>query len=61
VGRLWQRNLNIGGLSEFASELHDTVPPAIQIQSCYLGNNVTSFADGETVKLQTPACLQVII
>ena len=61
VGRIWMRNLNIGGLSEFAEDLHDTVPPTIQIQSCYLGNNVTSFADGETVKLQTPACLQVII
>ena len=61
VGRLWKRNLNIGGLSDFADELHDTVPPSIQIQSCYQGNNVTSFAEGETVKLQSPACLQVVI
>lgn len=61
VGRIWQRNLSIGGVSEFAGELHDTVPPTIHIQTCFQGSNPTSFSDGETVKLQAPACLQVVI
>jgi hypothetical protein len=61
VGRSWLRNLVISGISDYADSLNDTLPPSIQIQSCYGGGVATDFADGETVKLQAPACLQVIV
>lgn len=60
VGRSWIRNLVISGISDFADSLNDTLPPTIQLQPCY-GGVTTNYADGETVKLQSPACLQVII
>ena len=61
VGRSWLRNLVISGISDYADSLNDTLPPSIQVQSCYGGGVATNFADGETVKLQSPACLQVIV
>ena len=60
VGRSWIRNLVISGISEYADSLNDTLPPKIQVQPCY-GGVATDFADGETVKMQSPACLQVIV
>lgn len=61
VGRTWTHNLVISGISTYADSLQDTVPPSIQIQSCYSGGTATNFSDGQTVKLQSPACLQIII
>ena len=61
VGRSWLTNLVISGISDYADSLNDTLPPSIQVQSCYGGGVATNFADGETVKLQSPACLQVIV
>lgn len=61
VGRAWINKLNITGISSYADSLRDSLPPSIQIQSCYSGTVSTSFSDGETVKLQSPACLQVIV
>ena len=61
VGRTWLRDLVISGISNYADSLNDTLPPTIQVQSCYAGGMATNFADGETVKLQSPACLQVVI
>ena len=61
VGRSWIRNLLISGISNYADSLNDTLPPTIQVQSCYAGGMATNFSDGETVKLQSPACLQVVI
>ena len=61
VGRSWIQNLTIGGISDYADSLSDTIPPSIQIRSCY-GNGVSAaFSDGETVKLQSPACLEVVV
>jgi len=61
VGRSWIRKLVVSGVSDYADSLNDTVPPTIQIQSCYGSGTSTDFADGETVKLQSPACLQVVV
>ena len=61
VGRLWKGNLVIGGISSYADSLQDTVPPTIRLQSCYGGGTATDFVDGQTVKLQSPACVQVVV
>ena len=61
VGRSWIRNILISVVSDYAESLNDTVPPTIQIQSCYASGTATDFAEGETVKLQSPACLQVVV
>lgn len=61
VGRVWENGLIVSGVSAYADSIKDTVPPSIQIQSCYGGGVATSFSDGELVKLQSPACLQVIV
>ena len=61
VGRFLKQNIRISGVSAYADSINDQAPPSIQIQTCYGGGVATSFADGETVKLQSPACLQVTI
>lgn len=61
IGRMWLNKLAITGISSYADSLKDTVPPAIQIQFCYAGGLATSFSDGQVVKLQAPACLQVVV
>ena len=61
VGRSWLRNLVISGVSDYADSLNDTLPPTIRIQPCYGGGITTDFADGDVVKMQSPACLQVIV
>ena len=61
VGRFLKQNIRISGVSAYADSINDQDPPSIQIQTCYGGGVATSFADGETVKLQSPACLQVTI
>lgn len=60
VGRYWRDNLVIAGVSSYADSLKDSVPPTIQIQPCY-GGVVTNFAEGSLIKLQSPACLQVVV
>lgn len=61
VGRDWIQGIVIGGVSDYADSLQDTVPPSIQINSCYKKGSSSGFSDGATVKLQSPACLQVVV
>ncbi|MBR6379889.1 MAG: hypothetical protein IKS02_08010 [Fibrobacter sp.] len=61
VGSFQKRNIIVSGVSAYADSIDDQVPPSIKIQTCYSGGTATYFADGETVKLQFPACLQVTI
>ena len=60
VGRYLDTNIVISGVSKYADSLNDKTPPVITIQSCNAGAS-SSFADGQLVKLWTPACLQVIV
>ncbi|MBR3072085.1 C25 family cysteine peptidase [Fibrobacter sp.] len=60
VGRYLEDSIKISGISNYADSLKDKTPPSISIQSCY-GGTASSFADNQFVKLQTPACLQVIV
>lgn len=61
VARRWIRDIVISGVSNYADSLKDTLPPTIKIQPCYSGNVNTDFAHGQVVKLQAPACLQVVV
>ncbi len=61
VGRFLKQNILVSGVSAYADSIDDQVPPSIKIQTCYSGGVATYFADGETVKMQFPACLQVTI
>lgn len=61
IGRTWIHSILVDGQSDYVASLNDTTPPSIQVQSCYSGAVATNFADGQTVKLQSPACLQVVI
>ena len=60
VGSYLKKNLKIFGVSSYADSLNDKTPPTIKIQTCYAGA-ASSFADNQFVKLQTPACLQVVV
>ena len=60
VGRHFEKNIKIAGLSTYADSLNDKTPPTIKIQLCNSGE-LTSFVDKQRVKLQTPACLQVVV
>lgn len=60
VGRYLEDSIKISGISNYADSLKDRTPPTISIQSCY-GGTASSFADNQFVKLQTPACLQVVV
>lgn len=61
VARMLKQGINISGMSSYADSIYDVTPPSINVQSCYGGGKATSFADAQHVKLQAPACLQVII
>lgn len=61
VGKSWIRDLVLGGISDYADSLSDSIPPSIQVRSCYAGGLSAPFSDGETVKLQSPACLEVVV
>ncbi|MCF0221767.1 MAG: hypothetical protein HUK19_05695 [Fibrobacter sp.] len=61
VGRLWKSDLVVSGVSAYADSLKDTIPPKIQIQTCFNGGLATEFAYAQEVKLQSPACLQVVV
>lgn len=60
VGRYLEDSIKISGVSNYADSLKDKTPPSISIQSCY-GGAASFFADNQFVKLQTPACLQVVV
>lgn len=61
IGRFRIGGIGVFGFSAYADSIHDEVPPDIQILSCYRKGSEASYADGETVKLQSPACLQVVV
>ena len=61
VARLLKPGIAISGMSGYADSIHDVTPPSINIQSCYGNGKATSFADAQHIKLQMPACLQVVI
>lgn len=61
VGRYLAKNIKISGMSNYADSLNDKTPPTIKIQSCYSSTEPASFANNQTIKLQTPACLQVLV
>ena len=60
IGRYFEKNINITGVSNYADSLNDKTPPTIKIQLCNSGEK-TSFVDNQHVNLQTPACLQVVV
>jgi hypothetical protein len=61
IGRYRAGGITISGFSAYADSIQDTVPPTISIQNCFAKGSENSYADGQTVRLQSPACLQVII
>lgn len=63
VGRALYSGISISGTSAYADSIikNDTLPPSISISSCLSPASGTSFSDGETVTLSSPACLQVSI
>ena len=61
VGRFRKGGILISGMSAYADSINDEIPPTIQVQTCYGKGVATSFADGDAVKMQAPACLQVVI
>lgn len=61
VGRYLAKDIMISGVSDYADSLNDKTPPTISIKSCYSSSEPTSFADKQSIQLQTPACLQVLI
>ena len=61
IGRFRLGGIGIYGFSAYADSIHDSDPPSIKIQNCYSTGSEASFSDEETVKLQAPACLQVVV
>jgi len=61
IGRYRAGGITISGFSAYADSIQDTVPPTISIQNCYGKGSENSYADGQTVRMQAPACLQIII
>lgn len=61
IGRFRVGGIGIHGFSAYADSINDNQPPTIKIQNCFSNGTEASFADEETVKLQAPACLQVVV
>lgn len=61
IGRFRVGGITISGFSAYADSIQDSEPPTIKIQNCYSKGKETSYADDETVKLQAPACLEIVI
>lgn len=63
VGRFLVSGISISGTSPYADSIirNDSLPPDIRIQSCLSPSSGTSFSEGETVTLASPACLQVTV
>lgn len=60
ISRYWRSDLLVEGMSNYADSLHDTIPPSILIQPCY-ANAAPGLHNGDHIKLQAPACLQVVV
>ena len=60
ISRHWKKGITISGMSTYADSIHDETPPSIRVQSCHNGGRSLDFADGQIIKLQSPACLQVV-
>lgn len=61
IARSWNGGIAIAGMSTYADSIHDEEPPTIKIQPCINAGKTSYFAEGQTLKLQAPACLQVVI
>lgn len=61
IARNWKGNIAIAGISTYADSIHDEEPPSIKIHPCVKSGLTSPFSEGQTVKLQAPACLQVVI
>lgn len=61
IGRSYINGLKISGMSNYADSINDNVPPVINVQSCFSGGMSTSFGNGQKIRLQSPACLQVVV
>jgi hypothetical protein len=61
TGHALLKNIAVSGTSPDANLLHDATPPEIQIFPCVRAGTAPPFADGETVKLRAPACLEVVV
>lgn len=63
IGRTVKSKIAISGTSAYADSIiaSDSLPPTIEIQSCLSPASGTSFSEGETVTLASPACLQVTV
>lgn len=61
VARYWKDGIVLAGMSSYADSLNDTIPPSIQMQPCFKAGFAPYFSDGQSVKLQSPACLQVVV
>lgn len=61
IFRTWKGGITIAGMSTYADSIHDVDPPSIKIQPCVNEGRTSPFTDGQVVKLQAPACLQVVI
>ncbi len=61
IGKEYFSGIRISGTSTFADSLNDFTPPDIQIQSCLSPASGTAFAENARVKLEAPACLQIVI
>lgn len=60
IGRYLKSGIAIYGTSSYADSLHDTTPPTIGISTC-ASTNETYIAEGQTITLESPACLQVTV
>jgi hypothetical protein len=61
IGKEYFSGIRISGTSSYADSINDSEPPDIQIQSCLSPASGTSFAENAHVKLEAPACLQIVI
>ena len=61
IGRYWSGGIVISGFSTYADSINDNSPPSIHIRNCDSRGAESSYADGERVRLQLPACVEVDI
>ncbi len=61
IGRILNDNLHISGISSYADSINDKVPPSVQIQPCYASGAQAPYADDQFIKLQAPACIQIVV
>jgi len=61
VGRALLSRIAVAGTSSYADSLQDDVPPDIKIYPCVRSGTVAPYAEGQLVRLEIPACLEVAI